>query len=156
MFLMNAPQRITLLASLAALTLVMESCVYPPFAPYPPPRSYHSRAYYDDYYQPPPRYHNRNHRLRDEQRFDEDAPPPPQRGAISERNNAQRPVEKTPPTLSGDPIATPKKEVPTATRTNNPNRVKSPYPPYEELDVSGLPSGSLAKDPATGEKFRVP
>jgi hypothetical protein len=156
MFLMNAPQRIILLASLAVLTLAMESCIYPPFAPYSPPRRYHARAYYDDYYPPPPRHYYRKYRPQDAERFDEDAPPPPQRDSSSDRKSDLRPAEKTPPTLSGDPIATPKKEVPTATRTNNPNRVKSPYPPYEELDVSGLPSGSLAKDPATGEKFRVP
>lgn len=35
-------------------------------------------------------------------------------------------------------------------------RVKSPYPPYNELDVTGLPSGSLATDPTTGKVFRVP
>lgn len=34
--------------------------------------------------------------------------------------------------------------------------VKSPYPPHRTLDVRGMPSGSLAKDPATGEIFRVP
>jgi hypothetical protein len=34
--------------------------------------------------------------------------------------------------------------------------VKSPFPPYGELDVTGLASGSLAKDPVSGKVFRVP
>lgn len=44
----------------------------------------------------------------------------------------------------------------TGTRTSKSTRVKSPYPPYNELDVSGLPSGSLAQDPTTQKIFRVP
>jgi hypothetical protein len=35
-------------------------------------------------------------------------------------------------------------------------RVISPYPPYRELDVSGLASGSLALDPTTQKVFEVP
>jgi hypothetical protein len=34
--------------------------------------------------------------------------------------------------------------------------VISPYPPYRELDVSGLSSGSLALDPTTQKVFEVP
>jgi hypothetical protein len=48
------------------------------------------------------------------------------------------------------------KNVPSGTRTSKSTRVKSPYPPYNELDVSGLPSGSLAMDPTTQKVFRVP
>ena len=48
------------------------------------------------------------------------------------------------------------KNVPSGTRTSKSMRVKSPYPPYNELDVSGLPSGSLAMDPTTQKVFRVP
>lgn len=44
----------------------------------------------------------------------------------------------------------------TGSRTSKDGRVKSPYPPYNELDVSGLPTGSLAMDPTTGKVFRVP
>ena len=44
----------------------------------------------------------------------------------------------------------------TGTKTSKPGRVKSPYSPYAELDVSGLPSGSLALDPTTQKVFRVP
>ncbi len=35
-------------------------------------------------------------------------------------------------------------------------RVISPYPPYRELDVTGLTSGSLALDPTTQKVFEVP
>ena len=41
-------------------------------------------------------------------------------------------------------------------KTAKPGRVKSPYPPYNELDVTGLSSGSLAMDPTTQKVFRVP
>ncbi len=37
-----------------------------------------------------------------------------------------------------------------------PGRVISPYPPYRELDVTGLASGSLALDPTTQKVFEVP
>ena len=50
-----------------------------------------------------------------------------------------------------DPIAYPE-----ARRTGNPNRVKSPYAPHNELDIAGLESGSLAMDPTTNKIFRVP
>ncbi len=45
---------------------------------------------------------------------------------------------------------------PVATPANRAGRVKSPYLPYTELDVVGLPPGSLAKDPVTGKIFRLP
>lgn len=41
-------------------------------------------------------------------------------------------------------------------KTNKPGRVVSPYPPYNELDITGLPSGSLALDPTTQKVFEVP
>jgi len=41
-------------------------------------------------------------------------------------------------------------------KTSTPGRVKSPYAPFNELDVTGLPSGSLAMDPTTQKVFRVP
>jgi hypothetical protein len=44
----------------------------------------------------------------------------------------------------------------TATRINKPGRVKSPYAPFSELDVTGLSSGALAMDPTTNRVFRVP
>jgi len=39
---------------------------------------------------------------------------------------------------------------------SEPGRVKSPYPPYNELDITGLDSGQLAIDPTTDQIFRVP
>lgn len=39
---------------------------------------------------------------------------------------------------------------------SKPGRVVSPYAPYNELDVTGLPSGSLALDPTTQKVFQVP
>ncbi|MBE7497224.1 MAG: hypothetical protein HS117_19960 [Verrucomicrobiaceae bacterium] len=41
-------------------------------------------------------------------------------------------------------------------KTSKPGRVISPYPPYKELDVTGLDSGSLALDPTTQKVFEVP
>lgn len=47
-------------------------------------------------------------------------------------------------------------EYPLAERTDNPNRVLSPYPPYNVIDVQGFSSGQLAKDPSNGKIFRIP
>ncbi len=52
--------------------------------------------------------------------------------------------------------AKPEKNFPTGTRSNKAGFVKSPYEPHNELDATGLSSGSLAKDPTTGKIFRVP
>jgi hypothetical protein len=41
-------------------------------------------------------------------------------------------------------------------KTAVPGRVISPYPPHQELDVSGLGSGSLALDPTTNKVFQIP
>jgi hypothetical protein len=41
-------------------------------------------------------------------------------------------------------------------KTSTPGRVVSPYPPYQELDVTGLSSGSLALDPTTDKVFQIP
>lgn len=41
-------------------------------------------------------------------------------------------------------------------KTSKPGRVVSPYAPYNELDITGLPSGSLALDPTTQKVFQVP
>lgn len=41
-------------------------------------------------------------------------------------------------------------------KTGKEGRVISPYPPYRELDVTGLSSGSLALDPTTQKVFEVP
>jgi hypothetical protein len=62
---------------------------------------------------------------------------------------------------------TPREQFPDTTATNSssflkgrktakPGRVISPYPPYKELDITGLESGSLALDPTTQKVFEVP
>ncbi len=45
---------------------------------------------------------------------------------------------------------------PVGKKGSKPNRVISPYPPNNELDVTGLESGSLALDPTTNKVFKVP
>ena len=61
--------------------------------------------------------------------------------------------ETTPSAASGASEGT----FPTGTvSAARPGTVVSPYPPHNELDVSGLPSGSLAVDPTTKKVFRVP
>lgn len=75
-------------------------------------------------------------------------------------------VKETPPapkveeqTVAKDEAGRPlpdKPDFPTATATKDPGVVLSPYPPYDLLDVKGMAPGSLAKDPATGQVFRVP
>ncbi len=74
--------------------------------------------------------------------------------------------EPEPPATSGGSSAT--KEPPASTsspsssqflvgkKTAVPGRVVSPYPPYQELDVTGLASGSLALDPTTDKVFEIP
>jgi len=67
------------------------------------------------------------------------------------------PSSNPPPNNSGGGSGSgTKKSYPTATKTANPDRVLSPYPPYNVIDVAGIKSGKLAKDPSTGEVFRVP
>jgi hypothetical protein len=51
---------------------------------------------------------------------------------------------------------TPRDQYPLAERTDNPNRVLSPFAPYNVIDVEGFRSGQLAKDPSNGKIFRVP
>lgn len=48
------------------------------------------------------------------------------------------------------------KEYPIAVRAEKPGFLKSPYEPFNQLDATGLTSGSLARDPTTGKIFRVP
>jgi len=45
---------------------------------------------------------------------------------------------------------------PMAQRTENPNQVISPYPPYNVIDITGFYSGQLARDPSTQQIFRIP
>jgi hypothetical protein len=71
--------------------------------------------------------------------------PPPSQPAV-ENTNSQ--VSTLPMTVTSATL--------TGSKTGKDGRVKSPYPPFNELDVTGLPAGSLAMDPTTGKVFRVP
>ncbi len=146
-----SPSRFALLA----VVLLSSGCMYwpDPYAyPPPPPRHPHHRHY------PPP----------DDDPNAEPQPGPENPIAPEDRGNPEPspqpqppkevpdtiPRNQPPPPQPGKPID--RGNVPTATRTNKPGRVKNPFDPNKELDVSGLPSGSLAKDPDTGKVFRVP
>lgn len=61
-------------------------------------------------------------------------------------NAAQR--DYAPPMSSAD--------YPYAEKTRTPGEVISPYPPFNVMDVRGLRPGSLALDPSSKKKFRVP
>jgi hypothetical protein len=69
-----------------------------------------------------------------------------QRAKASTRDYAPR--DYTPPMSTSD--------YPYAEKTRTPGEVISPYPPYNVMDVRGLRSGSLALDPSSNKKFRVP
>jgi hypothetical protein len=64
--------------------------------------------------------------------------------------------EELPVSPKGTEPRTGSNEVPVATKGSKPGRVKIPFPPYSELDVTGLTPGSLAKDPTSGKIFRLP
>lgn len=149
-------------------TLLLQSCVYEPFGLYNP--NYRARRFnYDDDYYRRDRYRERERRPSrpryddDEivERRDEIPPPPrdmPSEAPRSEQRSEAVPPPKLPPKElpPAAPSSAPRKDVPSATRVGKPGRVKSPFAPYAELDVTGLASGSLAKDPGTGQVFRVP
>ncbi len=84
-------------------------------------------------------------------------PPPPMVASnnhgATPRNVTPEPKKQEPP--SPAPSPTPDATL-TGTKTTKAGLVKSPYAPYNELDVTGLPAGSLAMDPTTGKVFRVP
>jgi hypothetical protein len=54
------------------------------------------------------------------------------------------------------PVAPPVKKYPTATKTDNPNLVVSPYKPYNVIDIKGFQPGALAKDPSNNQIFVIP
>jgi hypothetical protein len=150
-------------------TLLLQSCVYEPFGLYNPNYSGRRFNYDDDYYRRDryPERDRRHYRPRydDREMVDrrDEIPPPPREVSSDRRVDEQKVVEETPaPKLPPKEIAQPsattssRKEVPVATRSGKPGRVKSPFPPFTELDITGLNSGSLAKDPGTGQVFRVP
>ncbi|WP_038170162.1 hypothetical protein [Verrucomicrobium sp. BvORR106] len=135
------------------------------------PRSSRRRDNYYNYGPRGPRQGGRNEYLNDERDGDWDderRSEADERQRSSDETQERTPAEPQPqPRLRDDVVpsgpkpdtGTPKadpKDIKTATRAKTPGRVKSPYPPYTELDVSGLNPGSLAKDPTTGKVFRIP
>jgi hypothetical protein len=61
----------------------------------------------------------------------------------------EAPAETTPSRPAGN-------SYPVAERTNNPDQVISPFPPYNVIDVAGFRSGQLARDPSNQKIFRIP
>lgn len=76
----------------------------------------------------------------------EPAPPP-----VTTRRSETTPREQFPETTASSSSSFLK-----GRKTAKPGRVISPYPPYKELDITGLESGSLALDPTTQKVFEVP
>ena len=52
--------------------------------------------------------------------------------------------------------ATQTTQYPIATKTTTPGIVKSPYSPYKLVDVQGISSGSLVREPGSDNIFMVP
>jgi hypothetical protein len=159
-FLMNSWRSLVL--SLLALLLVA-GCVYPPYYyEHPDPMTPLPWIYPVEPY--PPRdlyYHDRRHHpdrrhYFDEPRYPDQLPGTYPSDPVEERQISPPSSIDVPGPEKGSEPRVDTKDVPTATKGSKPGRVKVPFPPYNELDVSGLPSGSLAKDPTTGKVFRLP
>jgi hypothetical protein len=95
------------------------------------------------------------------------APPSPDADASGKNQNPAESPAAAPPaadapsqpkeTENAPVVARPEKIIyPVATPTKRLGRVKSPYPPNSELNVTGLNPGSLARDPVSGKIFRLP
>lgn len=92
----------------------------------------------------------------------------PSRPATTARPKQPEPIAPPPPpTTTRRSESAPQEQPSTASssgsgsflkgkKTAKPGRVISPYPPYKELDITGLESGSLALDPTTQKVFEVP
>jgi hypothetical protein len=150
---------------------LMAGCVYvPPYPyyfedPYSPSPWYHPpEPMYepgDPYlrYRPDSRYYQRRYPTRRDSwgRTPADEPLDDRNGPDDMRPDVIPPARVDDPGSSkGSGAPLDPKDIPTATKGSKPGRVKLPFPPYNELDVSGMPSGSLAKDPSTGKVFRLP
>ncbi len=85
-------------------------------------------------------------------------PPPPKKnpdtGASTKltvtENNNKTDRNSTPTKTESKPA------YPFATKTEKPGYVKSPYPPFALLDVTGIKPGGLAMEPDSDRIFRVP
>jgi hypothetical protein len=96
-----------------------------------------------------------------------DNKPTPPPNTVASLNNTLPGTNTTELTPAPEPTAPPQKTPAPSTpssdgqflvgkKTTSPGRVVSPYPPYQELDVTGLSSGSLALDPTTDKVFQIP
>ena len=175
-------ERSQILLSLATATLLLGGCVYVPPEYYggPPPPPPGPTPYYFEGPPPEGRYYDgRRHRRGDyameygprprgrtdylrevDPAFavDESAEGAGVPSGVMSPDDEGISIAPSPPS---DTLPAPEKKidptsVPYATKTNTPGRAKSPYPQYRELDVAGMKSGSLAKDPTSGKVFRVP
>ena len=94
--------------------------------------------------------------------------PTPRKEPAPRRNPAPEPTPqprveaspdlKTPPKDNDDREFTEaeKRNFPLATKTDKPGFVRSPYPPFELLDVTGIAPGDLAMEPEGDRIFRIP
>lgn len=156
-------------ALLAIIPVLLAGCVYgppyyeDPFSPPPwpqaaapcPPRGYYLQRHPDPWFQ---RRRHADERYYRRYRPDID-PQAPAAAPGTETEKIIPPAKVEVPAPEKDKGSQSKpgtSEVPTATRGSKPGRVKLPFPPYSELDVSGMPSGSLARDPTSGKVFRIP
>jgi hypothetical protein len=125
----------TVFGALALIVLAAPACYYSP-----PPEPYQSRPLADYPSNPNPGY-----------------PEPP-------RNDGRYGPGESIPDDTYSPYGPPPREtapeddIPVARPTGNPNRVISPHPPYNVVDITGFKPGELARDPTIeGKKiFRVP
>lgn len=146
--------RSAILAAIALGALLLPSCIDPPPPPYGP------NGQRGPGFLPPP---GRGDGYVGPQRPDPYGNPyapeggdPYAQGPQASGQGYGPPPQAPDRTVDPQPTAPKRTDYPTATKTAKPNQVLSPYAPYNVIDVSGIQSGKLAKDPSTGEIFRVP
>jgi hypothetical protein len=71
-------------------------------------------------------------------------------------NSPRSPANLPPGTIEKTGSKRSSPDIPVAEKTEKPGFVKTPFTPSKLIDVRGMASGSLAKDPSTGQVFRVP
>ena len=145
---------------------LLAGCVYVP--PYyedpvtPPPWNYPLEPYprrYDYYGHRPDPYLSRRRYYEDRYHGDyrPDVTSPDQPLPNDDRQQVAPPTKRElPDSQTGTQPRLDSEDIPVGTKGSKPGRVKIPFPPYTELDVTGLQPGSLAKDPTSGKVFRLP
>lgn len=144
----------------AASVTLLSSCFYDPYdsygeGPYGPRRPQYDRdggRGYDERYDA-----GREAQARGED-YGADAGARFGDGGTARRDEYSSPATRSGGSSSGGSSsgADTKPTYPVAEKTSNPNRVISPYAPYNVVDVEGFRSGQLARDPANKKIFRVP